>query len=119
MKVLADSSIWIEHLREGIREFNALLDKDAVGVHPYVVGELACGTLPDRESFLETLACMPKTSTVSHDEAMAFLDMHKLAGQGLGWIDANLLASALVSGVSLWTRDKALQRAAEKLRIAF
>jgi len=119
MKVLADSSIWIEHIRHGLREMDLLLKQKAMTVHPFVIGELACGTLPDRKRFLGDLAKFASAPTVPAQETLSFLESHKLSGLGLGWIDVNLLASALVAGASLWTRDKALHRAAEKLRIAF
>jgi predicted nucleic acid-binding protein len=119
MKVLADSSIWIDHIRHGIREMDMLLKHKSMAVHPYVIGELACGTLPNRAGFIRDLGKIPATPTVPAEETMDFLERHRLYGLGLGWVDISLLASALVSGVSLWTRDKALHKAAIKLRIAF
>lgn len=96
-----------------------LLEKSVIGVHNFVIGELACGNLPNREQFLEDLDLLPKTPMVSHEDALALLNMHKLSGQGMGWVDVHLLASALVTGASLWTLDKSLHKIAEKLRIAF
>lgn len=119
MKVLADTSIWIEHLRYRIREFEILLENDDIGVHPFVIGELACGTLPRRTAFLREIENLPKAGTVSQGEALAFLGIHNLSGSGLGWVDIHLLASAFIAGAKVWTRDKALHKAAEKLRIAF
>lgn len=119
MRILADSSIWVDHLRHGNAQMALLLEKNAIGMHDFVIGELACGNLPHREQFLGDLILLPKAPAVTHGEALALLDLHKLAGHGLGWVDIHLLASALVAGSSLWTLDKALRKVADRLRIAF
>lgn len=119
MKVLADSSVWIDHIRYGIREMELLLKDKLMAVHPFVIGELACGNLPNRRQFLNDLATLAHTPVVPHAETLAFVDSHKLSGLGMGWMDVNLLASSLVAGSHLWTRDKALHKAAERLKIAF
>lgn len=119
MKVLVDSSIWLDHFRHGIRELGLLMEKDVVSTHPFVVGELACGNLKDRKAFLASMAKLDTVPTVTLQEVLHLLEANRLAGQGLDWVDVNLLGSALVAGNSLWTRDKALHKAAEKLRIAF
>jgi predicted nucleic acid-binding protein len=119
MKILADSSVWVDHLRHGNAEMAVLLEKNVVGIHEFVIGELACGNLPHRERFLEDLGKLPRTPPVSHVEALALSGMHKLSGHGIGWVDIHLLASALVTGTSLWTLDKALGKIAAKLRVAF
>lgn len=119
MRVLADASVWVDHLRHGNAEMAVLLEKNAIGTHDFVIGELACGNLPDRDRFLGDLGKLPKSPSVTQEEALALLSLHKLWGHGLGWVDAHLLASALVAGASLWTLDKALRKTADKLRIAF
>lgn len=119
MKVLADTTIWVDHLRHGNAQLSALLEKNVLGMHEFVIGELACGNLPNRERFLDDLDQLPKTRRVPQEDALAFLEMNKLQGQGLGWIDVHLLASSLLTGASLWTLDKSLRKVAEKLRIAF
>jgi predicted nucleic acid-binding protein len=119
MRILVDTSVWVDFLRQGERELTHLLDQDHVEMHPFVIGELACGALPDRAVLLEELRRLPRTVIVQDDEAIAFLELHRFHGQGLGWIDVHLLASAMVSGARLWSRDKALAGAAEKLKIAF
>lgn len=119
MKVLADTSVWIDHLRHHNSELYTLLGQKAIGMHEFVIGELACGNLHNRDQFFGDMGLLPKTPTVPAEEALALVEMHRLHGQGLGWMDINLLASALVAGASLWTLDKGLHKAAEKLRIAF
>ncbi len=119
MKVLADASIWIDHLRQTNRGMSSLLRDKAIRTHPFVVGELVCGNLADRPRFLADLLKLPGLPILSFPETLTFVELHKLQGLGMGWVDVSLLASAKVSGFALWTRDKALHRAAEKLRIAF
>lgn len=119
MKVLVDTSVWIDFLRSGDREMAELLDRDSVEMHPFVLGELACGSLANRKRFFEEVAALPRALPAQDEEVLDFLDAHHLYGTGLNWVDVHLLASALISGDRLWTRDSALAKAAEKLRIAF
>lgn len=119
MRVLADTSIWIDYLGTGNPGMASLLEGKAVDMHPFVLGELACGNLKDRQGFISRMRLIPQVPLASSDEAMHFLDTHKLWGLGLGWIDLHLLASSKLAGALLWSRDKALHMAAEKLRIAF
>jgi len=119
MNVLADTSIWIDFLHEGDRDMAELLGRNAIDMHPCVLGELACGNLGNRKAFFEGAAHLPQALAARDEEVLAFLESHRLYGLGLGWVDAHILASALISGDRLWTRDKALGKAAEKLGIAF
>ena len=96
-----------------------LLEEDTVLCHPLVIGELACGNLKQRSDVLGFLAVLPTTPTLEHDELLAFVETHKLFGQGLGWIDVHLLASTLLQQVTLWTLDQPLQHAARKLHCSF
>ncbi len=119
MRVLADTSIWIEYLSSGNPGMGSLLERKAVALHPFVIGELACGNLKDRPGFLAKLRLLPQASAASQYEAPYFLESNKLWGWGINWVDLHLLVSSRLSGAHLWTRDKALHKAAEKLRIAF
>jgi len=109
--LLADTSVWIAHLRGVERRLASALDDGRVIVHPFVVGELACGTLRTRERFLEDLARLPQATHATHDEAMLLVDRFRLAGTGIGWVDAHLLAAARLSDAVLYTHDAALRRA--------
>ena len=115
--ILADTSVWVNHLRKGSRDLAAFLSDGMVVCHPFVIGELACGGLKNRAEVLALLAVLPSAAVASHDEAMRIVHDHKLHGKGLGWIDMHLLASAFLSGFSLWTNDKALAAAARSLRV--
>lgn len=96
----------------------ALLSADAILTHPAVIGELACGTLRDRKGILESLAELPTASCASDAEVMALVERRGLYGRGIGWVDAQLLASALLSECALWTLDKALARVAADIGLA-
>jgi predicted nucleic acid-binding protein len=114
---LADTSVWVEHLREGSREFESLLLAGEVAVHPFVAGELALGHLRQREQILSLLDALPQTTLASHIEVLTLVKEHRLAGSGLGYVDAHLLASALLSGAKLMTRDRTLERYARRLGV--
>jgi len=114
---LVDTSVWVEHLRRGSARLARLLGDAQVLCHPFIIGEIACGRLTDRGEVLGLLAALPHVPEVEHDEVLAFLERHHLAGIGLGWIDVHLLAAAALARASLWTLDRALAVAAAKLRL--
>jgi len=112
---LVDTSIWVDHLRYGDDELRGLLDAGEVLCHPYIIGELACGSIAKRVEVLDLLKALPQSTLAEHDEVMHFLHERRLYGRGLGWIDLHLLASASLSKARLWTNDRPLKRAIEKL----
>lgn len=114
---LADTSVWVEHLRSGSAELETLLMAGEVAVHPFVAGELALGHLRQREQILSLLELLPQTTLASHSEVLTLVREHRLAGSGLGYVDAHLLASALLSGMRLLTRDRTLERYARRLGV--
>ena len=119
MTVLADSSVWIGHWRHFNPAFARLLDAGAVIVHPFVIGELAVGVISRRDEVLAELHKLPWARMAEHDEVLTLVAYHRLWGTGVGWADVHLLASALLSGVRLWTLDRPLARQAERLGVAF
>ena len=110
--VLVDTSIWIDHLRKDRSDLRASLEAGEVVCHPFVVGELACGTIQKRDEVLSLLAALAHVTVADHAEVMQLLEAHQLMAKGLGWIDAHLLASAQLDGETLWTLDGPLKRAA-------
>lgn len=110
--ILVDTSVWIAHFRKGGSRLAELLGEAAVLVHPFVVGELACGNLRNRAGILSDLEVLPSAVSATHEEVIRLVEDRKLWGLGIGWIDAHLLASALLSDCQLWTMDKRLVRAA-------
>jgi len=117
--VLVDTSVWVSHLRETNDGLVELLNDAKVLCHPFVVGELACGNLKNRNAILSLLEALPGAHEVAHDEILTFIEARKVMGKGLGYIDVHLLASAVLSGVSLWTLDKKLDKAAEELHCKY
>lgn len=117
--ILADTSLWIEHLRRGHAGLAAALEREEVLVHPFVVGELACGNISNRAELLELLGRLPAAPRATDREVLHFIEHRRLMGKGLGYIDAHLLAStALVGTARLWTRDRSLADVAARLDLA-
>jgi predicted nucleic acid-binding protein len=118
--ILVDTSVWIEHLRGGrrARSLADLLEEERVLIHPWIVGELALGHLGRRRSaILADLGTLEVAARVEDGEVMEMIEARSLRGAGIGWVDAHLLASALVSDCQLWTLDSTLGRAARSLGI--
>jgi predicted nucleic acid-binding protein len=113
--ILVDTPVWVQHLRYDSGELRRLLETGEVLCHPFIVGELACGSIANRVEVLEFLGTLPAAPIADHNEVFHFLNDKRLYGKGLGWIDVHLLASAALAGAELWTRDRALKKAAERL----
>ena len=116
--ILVDTSVWIDHLREGNDDLVELLHSGDVACHPFVIGELACGSIRNRDTFLELLSALPSLKKAEDDEVLDFIGRHKLMGMGVGLIDVHLLASCMLAGARLWTRDGKLTDAASRLGCA-
>ncbi len=119
--VLVDTSVWIRFLSNQAphsEKLDQLLAFDEVLGHEMVYGELLIGDLGGRREFLSNYRSMSQASTVSHTEVVDFVRHRKLHGRGIGWVDANLLASALVEHVRLWTTDLKLAALATELGVA-
>jgi len=115
--ILVDTSVWIDHFRNGNQALASRLEAVKVVSHPFVAGELACGNLVQRTEILALLAALPEVTVASHSEVLAFIEMNRLMGLGIGWIDAHLLCSARLDRVGVWTLDKKLDAAAESLGV--
>lgn len=115
--ILVDTSVWIQHFRRGENRLASLLDDGQVSCHPFVIGELALGSLTRRRAVLDLLMELPVTRTVTHVDALDFIERRGLSGRGIGWVDVHLLASALVEHMSLWTFDRRLGGAARDLGV--
>lgn len=116
--ILADTSIWIDHFRQTDTRLVLLLETGQVMCHPFIVGELALGTLKQRRVIIEYLTDLPSTTLASQEEVMDFIEKQRVFGQGIGYVDAHLLASARLSSVPLWTKDKRLHAVAATLGVA-
>jgi predicted nucleic acid-binding protein len=116
--ILVDTSIWINHFRRGSDRLATLLEAGEVLGHPFVTGELACGSLHARREILSLLEALPQAVAADHQEVLRFVDSRQLMGRGLGYVDVHLLASVMLHGATIWTADKRLAEQAERLRVA-
>ncbi len=118
--ILVDTSVWIDHLRSGEQRLSEALEGERVLMHPFVLGELACGNLGDRSRVLRLFAELPTAPTATDPEALEFIERRALMGRGIGYLDVHLLASTALHGdARLWTRDRRLAAAATELELAF
>jgi hypothetical protein len=116
--ILADTSVWIDHFRSGNRELRKLLDQGQILIHPFIVAELALGTLRDRASTLALLDLLPKVRVAQISEVRRAIEARRLLSSGIGLVDAHLIASIFIeSPTLLWTRDRRLRKVAEGLGI--
>lgn len=114
--ILVDTSVWVDHLRKGDKGLAALLTASSVLIHPFVIGELACGNLRKRNEVLALLKNLPRVTVTTDDEVLFFIERHALMGRGLGYVDMHLLAAVTLHGTArLWTRDKRLRASADAL----
>jgi predicted nucleic acid-binding protein len=117
--ILVDTSVWVDHLRRGDQALGRALEEGEVLVHPFVIGELACGNMRNRSEVLRLLEDLPRAREATHEEVMAMVDARRLMGVGIGYVDAHLLAAAALTPLtSLWTRDARLSRAARRLGLS-
>jgi predicted nucleic acid-binding protein len=116
--VLVDTSVWVDHFRQGVSLLDDLLRSGGVVTHPFVIGELACGNLKNRKKILSLLSNLPSLQMATHAEALHLAESRSLYGSGIGWIDVHLLASASLGHVPIWTRDGKLRTVASRLGIA-
>lgn len=117
--VLIDTSVWVDHLRSGVPLLSELLTRDLAAGHDFMVGEIACGNLKNREEVLALLSWLPKCEPATHQEVLFFIDRYRLMGRGIGYVDACLLAAAMLAGARIWTRDRRLAAIAEELSCAY
>jgi predicted nucleic acid-binding protein len=116
--ILVDTSVWVEHLRCGLPRLAALLREGKVLIHPWVIGELACGKLRNRGEVLELLQGLPAAVVASDSEVLLLIQQDQLMGRGIGSVDAHLLASAKLSHCQLWTQDRRLAALAKERGLA-
>jgi hypothetical protein len=117
--ILVDTPVWVDHLRHGDAALTRLLNDGRVLAHRFVTGELALGNMRNRDGVLGAMQDLPQAGVATDDELMGFIAQHALFGIGIGYVDAHLLAAVSLSPpASLWTRDKRLLAASERLGVA-
>ena len=120
VRVLVDTSVWVEFIRAGNTQLSELLQKGQVLMHDMVIGELACGSAPSRKERLQAMDDLPKIAMAEHSEVLRFIDKHRLFGCGAGYVDNHLLAACILQvDCALWSHDRRLRAASERLGIAF
>lgn len=117
--VLVDTSVWVDHFRNKNAQLIHLLNKGDVFCHPFIIGEIACGNVQNRAEIISLLHSLPQSLTVDHEELLVFIEKNDMMGQGIGYNDVSLLASAILSGLTLWTLDKRLKTIAAEFNIAY
>ena len=117
--ILVDTSVWVDHLRRGNPALAALLSDAEVVTHPFVIGELSLGLSRRVPEVLDLLEELPVLSVANHGEVLNMVERRGLAGKGIGWVDAHLVAAASLARVALWTRDRPLSATAAKLAVGW
>lgn len=118
--VLVDTSVWIDHFGSGDSDLVDLLKTSSVLMHPFVVGELACGNLRRRAEILALLNNLPEVNVAQDSEVLVCIERNELMGRGIGYVDAHLLAAVMLTdSTRLWTRDKRLDTLARDLGLGF
>jgi predicted nucleic acid-binding protein len=113
--ILADTSVWIDHFRKRGTELYRQLQRNNVSIHPFVITELLLGNLPDRRRTIATLDQLSIVKVAQGSEVRSMIETHSMFQRGIGFVDAHLLASALITPRTvLWTRDKQLRAIAEQ-----
>jgi len=117
--ILADTSVWVDHLRAGNPRMQRLLDSEQVIMHPMIVAELGLGSLRQRAKTLAELDGLLEVKVAQLSEVRRMIEVHRLYAKGIGLTDAHLVASCLITpGTQLWTRDNALKGVAKTVGIA-
>jgi len=117
--ILADSSVWVDHLRHDNPQLMHLLKTEMVLCHPFVVGEIALGILSPRDIILRMLSQLRRSTVATDAEVMELIEKHSLFGCGVGYVDVHLLASVKITpGSVLWTFDKRLHQVSQRLGLS-
>ena len=116
--ILADTSVWIDHLRSGNKDLRRHLDQGQIVIHPFIIAELALGSLKERSNTLALLDLLPQVRVARLSELRLTIEARRLYNLGIGLSDAHLIASVLIDAPTLlWTRDKRLRQVAENLGV--
>lgn len=114
--ILADTSVWVDHFRRKDAELYRQLQRNNISIHPFVVTELVLGNLPNRRKTIAYLDLLPMAKVAQMSEVRSMIEAHSLFQRGIGFVDAHLIASTLITPHTvLWSRDKRLRDVAETL----
>ncbi|HEY1161170.1 MAG TPA: PIN domain-containing protein [Terracidiphilus sp.] len=116
--ILADTSIWVDHLRGRNPELEKHLGMGQIVMHPFIVAEIALGSLHNRRKLLDEMEALLEVRVAQLNEVRHMIEAHTLNSKGIGLTDAHLIASCLMTpGTQLWTRDGDLEKVAKTLGI--
>jgi predicted nucleic acid-binding protein len=115
--ILVDTSVWVDHLREGDPALAKALGQLEVAIHPWLIGELACGHLQHRQQVLTLLQRLPAVPVARETEVLHLIESRALMGRGISYLDCHLVTSCLLAQDRLWTRDRRLRQVAEDLGV--
>ena len=118
MEILVDTSVWVDFLAAREPVFKKYLQENNVWVHPFVIGEIATGSIKNRVEILNLMQSLPTLEILEHDEVMYFLEQHQFYAKGIGWVDLHLLAASMLFSKPIWTKDKRLRKLAQDLGTA-
>jgi predicted nucleic acid-binding protein len=117
--ILVDTSVWIDHFAHPINTIFELAEGEQLLTHPFILGELALGSIKNRRHFLETFAQLPMAIAATNDEVLALIEHHSLFGRGIGYLDAHLIASVMLTdNTKIWTFDRRMQAVVADLECA-
>jgi predicted nucleic acid-binding protein len=119
MRILVDTPVWIDHLHRDDVALRQLLLDDAVCLATPILGELIAGNLPKRRQTITDLRLLPRLAEPDGDDVFDWVETNAVGGKGLSWVDCLLLVTAQQNGVSIWTRDTALDQVARRLKLAY
>ena len=115
--ILVDTSVWIDHLHRSIPPLVQALEREEVLTHPFVIGEIACGELKNRQEVLTLLSALPSAVVATDEEVLRLIERHRMMRKGLGYIDVHLIASVMLTeSAQLLTRDKRLEAVLHSVR---
>lgn len=117
--ILPDTTIWVDHFRSGLDAVGRLASQADVLMHPFVLTEIALGSLPNRQLTLRFLRRLAPAIVVRQEEVDTLVEESRLYSTGIGFVDAHLLASAKMMGCRLWSRDGRLYQNAMRLGVGY
>ena len=116
--ILADTSVWVDHFRKRDAALYQQLQRNNISIHPFIITELLLGNLPNRQKTISYLDLLPMAKVAQLSEVRSMVEAHSLFQRGVGFVDAHLMASTLITPYTLlWTRDKRLRDVAETLGV--
>jgi len=120
MHILVDTSVWVDHFKTTNHHLVNLLMQDCVMTHSMIIGEIACGTPPDRGSLIAYFLALQQSRVARLEDMLDFIAKQKIYGCGCGFVDIHVLLSTLITpNVKLWTLDKRLERLARQFDISY